>query len=274
MNPDMLTPPGKKRRTDRQPSPDSNTPAPNAEDETITNLLTAADSPFTAANLDAQWPNAPNTTWNARIIYAVKEWAKMWKNQPNVRIHKNKPLRKKFQHDRTEEAVKNGMVSHLVCKTVHGPQVGSVDLDTHSGGLLKNCSGTPEHTDCIVPLVKFIVKNCNIESPQGDLLKVADILDKNFGNWRKNLIGRSKPHGAWSDAAVLAIVARGFDDSSAVDEACCKGICLPWCEWLIQNFPDFHRDTVAASPLHCLVPAQGTAAAWDTRVAATNFKIV
>ena len=264
-----IHPPSKKRKRNQRKAKPGEKAHATANDTVLTLLNKAApDGYFTAANLDAEWNNRPDgsdTTWRQRIVDAVDHWILVKDLQPPTSLTKHEYLRKKFMFSRTHRSMKTGMLACIIYKCVYGPQA-AFDRDTNSGGLLKASSGLDVYTNIILPLVKFICHYYNITDDKGgDLLTVDAVLDENYGNWRKNLIERSTAFGVFSAGAVLDLTANYVDnDTPFPDETCCKGIYRPWYKWLVQNFPDFHRDTLAKKPSHIIRDAENTGAQWTT----------
>jgi len=273
----MLTPGGvKKRRTHRRSSPNQ-AQAPTGVNGILA-LIDHASSPFETAVLDELWPNnrtGQNLTWRQRIEEAVEYWVDNVQNsRPSSRITAHDYLKKKNSFGRTEGAFKCGMLSTIVYICVYGSKA-TFSKDTNCGGLLKMLEGRTEYNQIILPLVTHIVRyyNC-IGNKDEALLTIHEVLDENFGNWRKNMIRRSKDHGVYSNRAVLAMIrgADNEDDSNPpYDDSACKGLYYPWYLLISIHHKNFHQETMKANPSHYLVEAEGTQAAWDAALLAPAF---
>lgn len=258
----VLSPPLKKRKRDRKSSPNEKTATAGATTE---QLLGEADSGFSQDFLEEDWANSlanPKITNRERILAAINYWKQIQALTPSTAITNHAHCRQKFMFSRTEAAVKRGLLSQIIYICVYG-HLAKFPRDTTFGGLLKGSSGAPQYTNIIVPLVNFICSYFNVKDRKGrDLFTAEDVLDENYGHWRKNMILRSTEHGVWSDTAVEEHL-HGLDEEDPLaDETCCKGVYYEWYKVIVSLDSDFHKETMKAKPTHFLTDDQNEATSW------------
>ena len=273
----MLSPTFKKRRVNRRNSPDQ--PQVPVGVHGILALIDHAQSPFATVVLDAIWPNNPpgqNSSWRQRIEEVVTYWRDNVQNvRPAAAILQHECLCSKNAFFRAEKAFKTGLMSQLVCICVFGANA-VFSKNTKSGGLLKQFEGETFCDEVMVPLVTHLANYYNCVNKDGeDILTVQEVLDENFGNWRKNLIARVKSCGVFSSGEVIAMIDRETLANPAdpnFDDTCCKGFYFPWHILTSIHHMDFHHEMKKAKPSHFITAAEATPNAWTIALATPPFE--